>query len=221
VSVHIAIVEDQMLVRRGLVSLVDAMSRTTGSSSGFRVVADVGSPKELISVLESIKIDVILLEYSLNVGKSDEKPLHAMDGHTLIKWIRSHYPETRIITVSSHSSMAIIHMAISAGSMGYISKGASETALEHAIQSVMNGDAYVERRFLKNILHEPFSTHVAISAREAEVLRLINNGLRPTEIARKMNLSFKTVSAHKLRAMSKLGARSDIELYRLTTEMAL
>jgi two-component system capsular synthesis response regulator RcsB len=146
--------------------------------------------------------------------------MYEMDGHALIKWIRAHYPETRIITVSAHCSSAIVHMAISAGAMGYVSKGASETVLEHAIQSVLMDEPYIERRFLKTMLHGQSSANAAISPRETEVLRLMNNGLRLGEIARKMNLSPKTVSAHKLRAMGKLGARSDLELYQLTREMA-
>jgi two-component system capsular synthesis response regulator RcsB len=226
-SANIAIVEDSLLVRKGLVSIVRDLSNRlgtlpshAGNSPAYRVVADVASPKELLAVLSNTAVDLVLLDYSLNIQDDFVNPIHSIDGHALIKWIRKHYPATHVITVSSHCSPVIIRMALEAGSVGYVSKGATETVLGQAIQAVMGGEVYIEHRFLKDLLNRN-PLEVSISPKEMEVLRLICKGFRLTEIARQMNLSIKTVSAHKLRAMEKLGVSSDLELYRLATEMTL
>ena len=223
----IAIVEDSLLVRKGLVSIVRELSNRLGGLSGhaaereaYQVVADVATPKDLLAALASKTIDLVLLDYSLNIQDERGNPIHAIDGHALIKWIRKQYPAIRVITVSSHCSPVIIRMALEAGAMGYVSKGATENVLGQAIQAVMGGEVYIEHRFLKDLVNRN-PLEVSISPKEMEVLRLICKGFRLTEIARQMNLSIKTVSAHKLRAMEKLGVNSDLELYRLATEMTL
>jgi two-component system capsular synthesis response regulator RcsB len=226
---QLAIVEDSLLVRKGLVAIVNGLIRRPGGLSGhahetgeYEVVADVSSAQELQRLLANQPIDLLLLDYSLaaDAGNIDSHPLHAMDGHALIKWVRKQYPATRIITVSSHCSPIIIRMAFEAGATGYVSKGATEAVLGHAIVAVMKNEVYIEHRFLKDMLNKN-PLEVSVSPREMEVLRLISKGFRLTEVARQMHLSIKTVSAHKLRAMEKLGVSSDLELHRLTTVMAL
>ena len=224
---QLAIVEDSLLVRKGLVAIVKGLIERPGGLSAhthevdaYEVVADVATAQELQSLLARQRIDLVLLDYSLDTSDTDAHPLHKMDGHALIKWVRKEHPATRVITVSSHCSPIIIRMAFEAGATGYVSKGATEAVLAQAIVSVMKNESYIEQRFLKDMLNK-HPLEISVSPREMEVLRLIGKGFRLTDIARQMHLSIKTVSAHKLRAMEKLGVSSDLELYRLTTVMTL
>ncbi|MEB0013716.1 response regulator transcription factor [Glaciimonas sp. Gout2] len=223
--INIIIVEDSTLVRKGLVSIIsnfsapNASPQTSTEQTSYNVVADVASPKELLEALKTHNPDLLLLDYSLQTDSTDPHPLHALDGHNLIKHIRKNY-STNILVVSHHHSPIIIRAALEAGANGYISKSANEEVLWQAIQAVIKGDTFVEHHLLKAMLYRNPETAV-ISPKEIEVLRLMGKGSRLTDIAQCMSLSIKTVSAHKLRAMEKLSIRNDSELYRVIAGMAL
>jgi two-component system capsular synthesis response regulator RcsB len=224
--INIVIVEDSTLVRKGLVSIVSNLPPpgifhgiSLGRPAPYRVSADVATTKELLAVLAMHEPDLILLDYSLNAEVEDDHPLHALDGQSLIKYIRKYY-KIKVIVVSMHHSPIIIRGALEAGAHGYISKAANEEMLGLAIEAVLKGGTFIEHRLLKSVLHRNPEA-CAVSPKELEVLRQMGKGLRLTDIAVSMNLSIKTVSAHKLRAMEKLGVRSECELYRVIDSLAL
>jgi two-component system capsular synthesis response regulator RcsB len=219
-STNIVIVEDSTLVRKGLVSIVNNLPApglfhgiSANHPAPYRVAADVASPKELFAALAEQELDLLLLDYSLNTGVEDLHPLYALDGQNLIRYVRKHY-DIKVIVVSMHCSPIIIRGALEAGAHGYVSKAASDETLGLAIEAVIKGGTFVEHHLLKSVLHrDPESP--TISPKELEVLRQMGKGSRLTDIAVSMSLSIKTVSAHKLRAMEKLGVRSECELYRV------
>ncbi|QRX82582.1 response regulator transcription factor [Glaciimonas sp. PAMC28666] len=223
---NIIIVEDSTLVRKGLVSIInnlplpDAIQPASSSEPApYRVVADVASPKELLAALTEHNPDLLMLDYSLQTDGEETHPLHMLDGQNLIRHIRKNF-STNILVVSHHHSPIIIRAALEAGANGYVTKNANEKVLGLAIQAVMKGDTFVEHHLLRTMLHRNPNAAV-ISPKEIEVLRLMGKGSRLTDIAQRMSLSIKTVSAHKLRAMEKLCIRNDSELYRVITGMAL
>jgi two-component system capsular synthesis response regulator RcsB len=107
------------------------------------------------------------------------------------------------------------------GATGYISMDICEKTLERVIVSVLNNEVYVEKGMMKSLFQGGDRSGKDVSLKEMEVLRLLCKGLNLTSIANRMNLSIKTVSAHKLRAMSKLDVDSDCQLYCLLTETKL
>jgi two-component system capsular synthesis response regulator RcsB len=219
-STNIVIVEDSTLVRKGLASIVNNLPTpgvfcdvSAGRQPPYRVTADVANSKELFAVLAAQEADLLLLDYSLNTDAGETHPLHTLDGQGLIRYIRKHY-DIKVIVVSMHYSPIIIRGALEAGAHGYISKAASEDTLGLAIEAVMKGGTFIEHHLLKSVLHRDREAPV-ISPKELEVLRQMGKGNRLTDIAVSMSLSIKTVSAHKLRAMEKLGVHSECELYRV------
>ncbi len=226
-AINIVIVEDSTLVRKGLVSIIQGFTERFGGFAGhagaeheYRVVADVSTPKELYAVLATERVDLVLLDYSLDLTEAQGNPINGIDGQSLIKWLRKQYPGTAMVVVSSHRSPIIVRMALEAGALGYLSKGTTEGVLHQAITAVLRNEVFVEHSLLKDVLNSNV-TDATLSQKEIEVLRLISKGQRLTDISRQMNLSIKTVSAHKLRAMDKLNVSSDLALYRVISEMAL
>lgn len=224
-TIKIVIIEDSTLVRKGLVALVKSLHAAapaniaaTSAGKSYEVIADVSSSKDLFEVLSAHTPDILLLDYSLNTQIPENHPLHAMDGHNLIKYILRHYG-VKIIVVSSHHSPVIIRASIDAGAHAYISKGANEEVLEQALHAVMKGHTFIEHHLLKSIVHRNTQTTM-ISPKEMEVLRQLGNGNRLTDIARHMNLSIKTISAHKLRAMKKLEITSESELFQIIRKLS-
>jgi two-component system capsular synthesis response regulator RcsB len=226
--VNIVIVEDSTLVRKGLTSIVNNLPRPgvfydveAGRRPPYRVTADVANPKELFAALTSHEADLLLLDYSLNTENEPDHsphPLHSLDGQGLIRYIRKHYG-IKIVVVSMHHSPIIIRSAMEAGAHGYISKASNAETLGLAIEAVIKGGTFIEHHLLRSVLHRDREAP-NISPKELEVLRQLGKGSRLTDIAVNMSLSVKTVSAHKLRAMEKLGVHSDSELYRVISCIA-
>lgn len=224
VATKIIIIEDSTLVRKGLVAIVNNLPRpglfqdlADASETPYRVIADVSNPKELFAVLAEQQPDLLLVDYSLNMVSDDDHPLHMLDGQRLIKYLRKHY-QLKLIVVSVHHAPIIIRGSLEAGAHGFVSKAANEDTLGLAIEIVMKGGTFVEHALLRNVLHR-HPDRPPISAREFEVLRQMGKGTRLTDIAVNMHLSIKTVSAHKLRAMEKLGVHNECELYQVIASM--
>jgi two-component system capsular synthesis response regulator RcsB len=225
-TINIAIATEQKLIRCGIKSMIGNMhGGQLGSSennSHFNVVGDISTPSELISLLAKNSVDLLLLGYSLNThDNGSNNPLTSMDGYALTKWLISKYPQLKIIIISPYKHTSLIRMMLELGVAGYISMDVSEKTLERVITAVLNNEVYVERHLMKTLFNSQEQDTADITAKESEVLRLLCKGLSLTRIALRMNLSIKTVSAHKLRAMSKLGVNSDCQLYCLLTKTRL
>jgi len=136
-----------------------------------------------------------------------------MDGYDLTKWLIGKYPRLKIIIISPYKHVSLIRMMLKLAVVGYISIDVGEKTLERVICTALNNEVYVERHLMKSLFNNQQQDVTNITAKESEVLRLLCKGVKLTHIATRMNLSIKTVSAHKLRAMSKLGVNSECQLY--------
>jgi len=221
-SINIVVAEELQLVRKGICCLINKMvNLNAGSSPALPPhVVDTGSPGELVTLLAANRIDLLILGYSLNTQASG-KPISTLDGYGLIKWLARKYPLLKIIVISPYKHSAIMRAILDMGAAGYITMNSCEKTLEQAIVAVMNNDIYVENGLMKALFKGGDLSGKEMSLREMEVLRLLLKGLSFNDIAEQMNLSPKTVSAHKLRAMSKLEVHSDCELYCLLTQIRL
>nr|WP_159466067.1 response regulator transcription factor [Scandinavium goeteborgense] len=216
-TVRIAIADEHTIIRRGVLSMIinmPSMSGDTLSRTEFAVTGDTASPSGLLTLLASQKVDVLLLGFSLATWKSPN-PISGMDGVLLIKWLSRKYPQLKMVVLSPYKNTQLIRMTLEAGAKAYISRDTCEKTLSRALSSVINGEVYIERELMNSLFQAGTQTGQELSPREIDVLRMLCKGLNLTEIAQQMHLSNKTVSAHKLRAMEKLGVNSDCQLYCL------
>ena len=221
-SINILVAEELQLARKGIVSLINNMSsaREAKGVAGFDSVVDAGSPSELVNVLAAQHIDLIILGYSLNTLENGT-PISTLDGYGLVKWLARRYPQLKIIVISPYKHSAIMRAILDMGATGYITMNCCEKTLEQAITTVLNNEIFVENGLMKALFKGGDLSGKEMSLREMEVLRLLLKGLSFSRIAEYMNLSPKTVSAHKLRAMSKLEVNSDCELFCLLSQIRL
>jgi DNA-binding NarL/FixJ family response regulator len=210
--IRLVICDDHELMRAGLV-------RALCDDPQFIIVAQAQTRAQLLLWLDSeVQADVLLLDLSLDHDG-------VVAGYDLIRQVHATRRELAIITVSMHDSAEIVSHAMQAGARGYVTKNSPVQVLQDAIRQV-----YCGQHFLAPSLVEPFVHHqhvpqaewnATLTAREREVLGLICNGKRLSDIAAEWGVSIKTVSTHKVRLMEKLNVDSNAALMKLAMRHGL
>ena len=205
-TTRILLAEDHNTVREGIKMLVNAQP-------DMEVIGEAADGRAAIAKTRELFPDLLVMDISmpeLNGLKATEK-------------LRQEFPELKILTLTRHTDDGYLQQLIKAGVNGYVLKQSAPTELINAIRTVTSGKSYVDSELTHKVLggyagrtagplRGEGSGH--ISDRESEVLRLIAWGYSNKEIAARLELSVKTVEAHKSNAMRKLNMRSRIEIVR-------
>jgi len=214
-SINIAIAHEHTIIRRGVMSMImnaPALPSDSFSRPEIKVTGDTASPSGLMSLLTEQTVDILFLGFSLATTPGPN-PISGMDGVLLIKWLNRKYPKLKMIVLSPYKNTQLIRMTLEAGAKAYISRDTCEKTLSRTLSSVINDEVYIERELMNALFQNNNQASGELSPREIDVLRMMCQGLNLTQIAQQMNLSNKTVSAHKLRAMEKLNVSNDCQLY--------
>jgi DNA-binding NarL/FixJ family response regulator len=195
---RVVVVDDQALVREGLVTMLELMP-------GIEVVGSAADGEEALALVARTSPDVALMDLRMpNV-----------DGVEATRRIRSQHPGTRVIVLTTHADDRSILGAIEAGARGYLTKHSGGRAIRQAIETVMEGNALLEpavqARLLEAVAGARTGSRPGLpddpTPREAEVLALIARGLSNAEIAQRLFVSEGTVKTHLNNLFSKIGAR--------------
>jgi DNA-binding NarL/FixJ family response regulator len=199
------IVDDHPLVREGLTNLINRQDDLT-------VCGEAKDSAEAIDGISRQRPDMAIIDISL----TNESGLE------LIKHITKRFPEVAVIVLSMHDEALYAERALRAGARGYVMKHETSKSVLSSIRRVMGGDIYVSERIAnRTALRITSARRVAatspverLSDRELEIFQLLGQGRTPSEIARDLNLSLKTVQAYCARAKEKFGVTSLTELLR-------
>lgn len=195
---RIVIIEDHALVRQSLVRAVSA-------EPGFEVVADTGSGKDGVEVIKAMQPDVVLLDISL----PDE------DGLTVGATVKEMLPDTGVIFLTMHEYEMSIRRALELGADGYVPKSATIEELLEAVRTVADGGSYlspsIARRVMKMAAGRATTSPSDLTDRELEILELLMDGGRASDVAEKLFLSVKTVKNHLTNIYAKLGVSSAVQ----------
>lgn len=202
--IRILIADDHAILRAGLKHLL--------SEYPDIVVADEASNgAEALAKVRSGHWDVMVLDMSMP-GKS---------GIELIKQLKQLAPKLPLLILSMHKEDVYAVRALKAGAAGYLCKDNAEDQLVPALRKVAAGGLYItaavaEKLAVGMLRGNPQDAlpHTRLSDREYQIFQLIAAGESVTEIARKLNLSVKTVSTHKTHVMEKMGCGNVAELVR-------
>ncbi len=198
--------------------VIDGLQLLLSNEKGIVVVGTANSGKEGLSKLKEIEVDVILLDINMP----------EMNGIETCKKILLQKEECKIIAVSMHKEGSLIKLMLASGAKGYVLKNAGKDEIIDAIESVYNGETFLDDTVNEIILNGvvnkvksnyfPFPT---LSRREKDVLNCILDECTTQEIADKLNIGFGTVETHRRNMMIKLGARNTAGLVRIALEYGL
>jgi DNA-binding NarL/FixJ family response regulator len=212
-SINVVIVDDHPVVRKGIAQLI-------ASEPGICVVGEAEAANEGIELIRRLKPDVCVVDLTLK----------GMSGMELIKAVRHECLRTLILVVSMHDERVYAERCLRLGAKGYVMKEEAADAIVVAIHKVMAGGTYLSERLMaatvnrlvggKPEVASKGAMVASLSDRELEVFHLIGRGFTTRAIAEELDLSVKTVEAHKANIKTKLGLKSAPELQRLAVTWA-
>ncbi len=203
--IRVLLVDDHSIVRDGL-------KRILAATPDLEVAAEAASGEAALALVKVNDYDLAMLDMSMP----------GLSGVDLIKRLKLEKPRLRILVLSMHGEQQYAARALKAGASGYLNKDSASELLLGALRKIAAGGVHIGDAAAASLLQSgDKAPHEALSDREFEVLRLLVDGLGPTEIGERLHLSVKTVSTHKTRILAKLNVRSTAELVRYAIENRL
>jgi len=204
-KLRIVLAEDHNTVREGIKLLVNAQE-------DMEVIGEAGDGEAAIELVKKLNPDIVLMDISMPV----------LNGLKAAKKLRSLYPDIKILTLTRHTDDGYLRQLISAGANGYVLKQSAPSELINAIRSVGSGRSFLDPSVTQKVMGGYASGRTSLrgenkgelSARESEILKYIAFGFSNKEIAARVDLSIKTIEAHKANAMRKLGISSRIDIVK-------
>jgi DNA-binding NarL/FixJ family response regulator len=178
----------------------------------------VGSGLELLTLLNKLTPDMILLDISMP----------NLRGIEATREIKSIHPDVKVLILTMHKNKEYLHQAISAGADGYLLKEDAGTELSSAIQTIRRGRIYISPLLSDELTEDwaqisrgkskiPFERD-PLTTREKEVLKLISEGKSNREIADLFFISVRTVERHRANMMMKLNVKKTADLVKYAIE---
>lgn len=209
--INILIADNHTLVRKGVRALL-------AQQPGLNVIAEAETYEEAVQQLKTHTVEVVLLDVSIPV------PGSARDGLDLVAEVRTLQPLARTLVLTMHSESDYAMRALRAGVNGYVTKDVSPEMLISAIRRVASGAMFLSPGIAESVAlrvalqNDDEPVHKRLSRRELAVFGMLADGKTINEIAQRLTLSAKTVSAHKLNVLRKLNMRNVAELVRYAIE---
>lgn len=194
--IKVLICDDQVVVREGLRAILS-------TARNIEVVGEAGDGDEALQEVARLGPDVVLMDLKMPV----------MNGVQATRAIRDHYPNTRVLVLTTFDADEWVFDAVRSGAAGYLLKDTSREGLIAAIEGTVAGKSYVDPgvagKLLAQVSRVAPGSHPAIiddlTDRELDVLRLLARGLTNADIAGRLFLSEGTVRNYVSSVLAKLG----------------
>jgi DNA-binding NarL/FixJ family response regulator len=198
---RILVVDDHPLTRDALTSLL--------AQGGFDVVGEAGDGAEALELAHTLQPDLFLLVLTMP----------GMDGLSVLPRLRSAAPRCEVVVLTASGTEENLLAAIRGGAAGYLLKSEPPERIIEFLRGVAKGEAALSGAVARRLLDQvrvggrngsgvPDSIAQVLSAREVEVLLLLDDHLSTDEIARRLYISEHTVRSHVKSLLRKLGVSS-------------
>ena len=193
-AIRIALVDDHALLRAGIRALLEKLP-------GIEVVGEANNGREALELIKKKGPNVILLDISMT----------ELGGLEALPRIVKDFPAVKVLILSAFANEEFVLRALRSGAAGYMLKDAAAEELELAIKAVANDKTYlgpsISRTVVETYLQRTTGEQGLIeqlTARQREILQLIAEGKNTKGIASTLDISSKTVDAHRLQLMARL-----------------
>lgn len=198
---HVLIADDHDIVCAGVKSILRQYAKV-------RSIDHVMNYQDLIQQIEKYRYDVLILD--LNLG--------AHNGIHIIRELTDELPDLKILVLSMYPEDPYAIQCVHEGARGYVNKTKVLTELIPALEKIDKGSVYLSEQYEDNLLYgteleKKNQTSLAqLTQREFEIYNLIVSGVSFKEIAQRLNISPKTVSAHHTNILQKLSLSNTNQL---------
>jgi two-component system, NarL family, response regulator LiaR len=203
--IRILIVEDQRIVREGLIALFE-------DEAGLTIVGEAADGAEAVARFLELRPDVVLMDLQMP----------GVDGAEATRRIRAIEPAARILVLTTYATDEFIFAALRAGAKGYLLKDASADELVAAINALYHGQTQLSPAIAARLVAgvggggpEP------LTPRELEVLRLLGQGYSNDQIAVTLQIAQRTAKVHVQNILGKLGAANRTEAVSIAVRQGL
>jgi two-component system, NarL family, invasion response regulator UvrY len=203
---HILVIDDHVAIRRGVAEMLEA-----GFPEATCGLAE--SETDALQQMNGQSWDVAILDLNLK----------ARGGLELIRELKDHQPQMKILIYTMHPEEHLGLMALRAGADGYLTKDAEPEQLIVAINRILGGGRYISPALAEYLAqavtrHETSQPQLLLSDREYQVLQGLASGKSLTQMGQELSLSVKTISTYRSRLLEKLRLTNNSELVRYALE---
>ena len=209
-KIRVFLTDDHTLFRQGIKTLV-------ASEPDMEPVGEASNAVDAIALAAEVKPDVVLMDIGMPGVSSFEAT----------RQIRKNRPETRVLFLTMYDDEDYLVECMESGAAGYVLKDSPALQLLNAIREVHRGGSYLSPRMLSQLVDD-FRSRVkstqqlprfaTLTQREKEVLKLLAEGNSVKDIACTLNLSVKTIEAHKFNLMRKLDIHNKAQLVQYAVQ---
>ena len=203
--IRVLVCDDQILIRTGLVTIIDAQP-------DLEVAGECGDGRAAVDLAARVRPDVVVMDVRMPV-------LDGIEATRLLAGAGVPHP-VKVLVVTTFNLDEYVYEALRAGASGFLLKDAPPDRLLHGIRTVGTGAALLDPEVTRRLVGryaarirpvEGTAPDIPLTPRELEVLRLIANGLSNSEIAAALVISPETVKTFVSRILTKLGLRDRVQ----------
>ncbi|MBN1812604.1 MAG: response regulator transcription factor [Anaerolineae bacterium] len=195
-KIRVLVADDHLVVREGLVVMLQGAGE-------FEVVGEACDGQEAIRLTEELHPDVVLIDVQMpGVG-----------GIEATRQIKKRVPEAQVVILSSFDQDEYIYRSIQAGAKGYVLKDSELEELLDVVSAAAHGESLLPAHIATKLVKRVSAAQGGhgLTKREYEVLCFLAKGMRNREIAKRLNITERTVKNHVTQIIAKLGVKSRTE----------
>jgi len=203
-NIRVLLADDHTLFRQGIRNLLS-------TEADMQVICEVSNAGDAMEKAAELRPDVVLMDIGMPGFSSFEAT----------RQIRKNRPETKVLFLTMYDDEDYLVEGMDAGGNGYVLKDCPAAQLLSAIHDIQRGGSYLSPRMLSQLVDD-FRSRVkganrmprftSLTSREKEVLKMLAEGQSVKDIAGGLNLSVKTIEAHKFNLMRKLDIHNKAQL---------
>jgi DNA-binding NarL/FixJ family response regulator len=209
-TLRVLVADDHALVRKGIGALLERLD-------GVELVGEAANGREALRLVAERHPDVAFVNISMP----------ELNGLETLSRLAKDQPRTRVVMLSMHADAEYVRRALALGASGYLLKDSELVELDLALRAVARGDVWLSPSVSKVVVEalsrgeappEPFEL---LTSRQREILQLVAEGLSTKDIAVRLDLSVKTVEAHRSQLQLRLGVRGVPALVRCAIRLGI